>query len=139
MNVLADTNIILDVLLKREPYFTASYAFLDLAVQDKLTILITASCVTDVYYLLRKGGLSDSSCRQALHQLLAFTQLADVRPDDIQNALVSSVHDFEDAVVIEVAKRNKCSAIVTRNVKDFTDSSITVYDPDEFLKTHFSD
>lgn len=134
MNVLADTNVILDVLMKREPHFAASYAVLNLAVQDKFTVLITATSITDIYYLLRKSGKDDTASRNALQQLLTLTMLADVRPDDIHHALQSTVSDFEDAVAVEVAKRFKCIAIITRNIKDFSDAAISPITPQEFIQ-----
>jgi predicted nucleic acid-binding protein len=139
MNVLADTNIVLDVLLKREPHFEASYALFSLAVKDKLNILITATSITDIYYLLRRSGKDDLTARNALQQLLSFTLLVDVRPDDIQRALQSPVSDFEDAVAAEVAKRNKCKAIITRNVKDFAGSAIPSITPQEFIQKNKTD
>jgi predicted nucleic acid-binding protein len=139
MNVLIDTNIVLDVILKREPHFAASYQILNLAVQDKMHVMITASCVTDIYYLLRKSGMDDSTTRNALSQLFVFTKLADVRADDIHNALSSSVSDFEDAVIVEVARRNSCHSIITRNTKDFVESEIPAIEPVKFIDTYKPD
>lgn len=139
MNVLADTNVILDILLKREPHFTNSYAILNLAVQGKLNVMITVTSITDIYYLLRRSGLDDSSSRNALQQLFSFTQLADVQPDDIQHALISGISDFKDAVAAEVARRKKCRVIITQNIKDFTGSVVPATDPQEFLHTDFPD
>lgn len=132
MNVMADTNVILDVILKREPYFAASYEILHLAAQNRICVMLTASSVTDIYYLLRKGGKDDDSARNALHQLSAIVRIAEVRAEDIHRALESPVADFENAVVIEVARRNTCEVIVTRNIKDFTHSMIPAILPQEF-------
>jgi len=136
MNVLVDTNVILDVLLKREPHFAASYEILNLAVQDKFQVMITASCVTDIYYLLRKSGMDDSTSRNALNQLFVFAKLVDVRADDIHCALSSPVTDFEDAVIVEVARRNSCHSIITRNTKDFVESDISAIEPVNFIDTY---
>ncbi len=132
MNVLADTNVILDVILKREPYFAASYEILNLAAQDKISVMITASSVTDIYYLLRKSGKGDAFIRNALNQLFTIVRLADVRADGIHRALQSPVADFEDAVAIEVARRNACEMIITRNIKDFSGSVIPAIIPQDF-------
>lgn len=132
MNVLADTNVILDIILKREPYFAASYEILNLAAQDKICVLITASSVTDIYYLLRRSGKDDASSRNALYQLFSIIRIADVRAEDIHRAMQSPVADFEDAVAIEVARRNACAMIITRNIKDFSGSVIPAIIPQEF-------
>ncbi|NLO36064.1 MAG: PIN domain-containing protein [Clostridiaceae bacterium] len=139
MKVLVDTHVVLDVILRREPHFTASYEILNLAVQDKLHVMITTSCVTDIYYLLRKSGMDDSTSRNALSQLFILSKLADVRADDIQCALSSRVTDFEDAVIAEVARRNACHSIITRNTKDFVVSEIPAIEPVKFLETYKPD
>ena len=139
MKVLVDPNIVLDVLLRREPHFTASYEILNLAVQDKLDVMITTSCGTDIYYLLRKGGMDYSATRNALSQLFFFTILADVLSDDIQCALSSCVMDFEDAVIVEVARRYACHSIMTRNTKDFIASDIPAIEPEKLLETYKPD
>ncbi len=132
MKVLADTNVILDVIMKREPYFAASYEILNLAAQDKICLMITASSVTDINYLLRKSGRDDSSARQAMNQLFTLVRIADVKAEDIQHALQSPIADFEDAVAIAAAQRNNCKAIITRNIKDFAGSAIPAMIPLEF-------
>jgi predicted nucleic acid-binding protein len=136
MNVLVNTNVILDVILKREPHFAASYELLNLAVQDKLHVMITTSCVTDIHYLLRKSGMDDSNSRNALSQLFVFTKLAEVRADDIHCALSSLITDFEDAVIVEAARRNSCHSIITRNTKDFVESEIPAIEPVKFIDTY---
>lgn len=136
MNVLVDTNVILDIILKREPHFAASYEILNLAVQDKLHVMITTSCVTDIHYLLRKSGMDDSNSRNALSQLFVFTKLAEVRADDIHCALSSLITDFEDAVIVEAARRNSCHSIITRNTKDFVESEIPAIEPVKFIDTY---
>jgi predicted nucleic acid-binding protein len=132
MNVLADTDVILDVILKREPFFAASYEILNFAAQDKICVMLTASSATDIYYLLRKSGKDDASSRNALYQLLSIIRLADVRAEDIQRALQNPVVDFEDAVAVEIARRNDCKAIITRNIKDFSASVIPAVRPQDF-------
>ncbi len=139
MRVLVDTNVILDVLMRREPHFADSFALLELATEGKLTVLITATSITDIHYLLRRSGKADVDSRSALQQLFSFALPADVRPEDIQHALQSSVADFEDAVAAEVAKRHQCQWILTRNIVDFSESSVPAMTPQEFMKTNRPD
>ncbi len=135
MNVMVDTNVILDVILKRKPHFLASYEVLSLAAQNKIQVSLTASCVTDIYYLLRKSNMDDSSSRNALGQLFVIAQLVDVQADDIHHALGSPVADFEDAVIVEVARRQACQFIITRNTQDFKASDIDAVNPTDFIET----
>jgi predicted nucleic acid-binding protein len=134
MTVLVDTHVVLDVLQKKEPHFSDSYAVLMQGTERKLELLFSATSVTDVHYVLRRAGLTGAAARAALQGLLTFVHVADVRSEDIQRALLSSLSDFEDAVAAEIACRHRCEAIITRNGKDYAGSAIPALSPEAFLK-----
>jgi len=134
MNILLDTNIILDILLKRAPHFQFSYDILARAEELELVCFLSATAVTDIHFLLRKSGLSDELSRTALHQIMSLVQLADVRSDDIQRALHGKMSDFEDAVAAEIAHRLKCDRIVTRNIRDFAGSPVPALTPADLIQ-----
>ena len=123
MRVLIDTNVILDILQKREPFFTDSYRALRTALENDAECLISASAVTDIFYVLRK---SLGSAQQAKEHI---DQLAQV----VSFALMRAMPDFEDAVVDAVAERSGASYILTRNIKDFTGSVVPAILPADFL------
>ena len=56
MKVLIDTNIVLDVLLRRADFFDASYNVLKLSTLDKMGIFVTANAITDIYYILHRAN-----------------------------------------------------------------------------------
>ncbi len=134
MTILTDTNVLLDVLLKRAPHFASSYEVLHRATAQGADLLTTAASVTDIYYVLRKSGVPDPEIRTGLRNLLTVVRPADVRAEDVRAALDSPLADFEDALAAEVARRLKCDAIVTRNAADFEGSHVKVLTPDGFLK-----
>ena len=72
--------------------------------------------------------------KQAMEKLYALFGILDVMKEDCIQALASSVSDYEDAVVCEVAKRSSMDYIVTRNVKDYENSQVRVLLPDDFIK-----
>ncbi|TEB16719.1 hypothetical protein Psfp_01120 [Pelotomaculum sp. FP] len=134
MRILIDTNVILDILRKREPFFEASYGAFKQAALDDTECLVSATAVTDIFYLLRKGLGDMVKAKESLERLLQLVTIADVLALDIQTALSESTPDFEDAVVHAVAARNKADYILTRNTKDFEGSTVPAIAPQDFLK-----
>ena len=133
MRVLIDTNVILDVLQKREPFFMDSYRALRRALENDAECLISASAATDIFYVLRKSLGSAQQAKEHIDQLAQVVSFADVQGMDIHTALMRAMPDFEDAVVDAVAERSGASYILTRNIKDFTGSVVPAILPADFL------
>lgn len=133
MNVLIDTNVILDAMLSRSPFKEAAEKLFLLAAEDKIEACITASSVTDIYYLLNKYLKNSDQCKQALLKLFAIFKILDVTGTDCEKALEMAMSDYEDALLATCAKRNKMDYIITRNLKDFTNSPTKIMSPDDFL------
>ncbi len=134
MTIVLDTNVILDILQKREPFFADSYKALRKAIEAESDCLISATAATDIFYVLRKALQSSEKAKGHIEQLSQLITFADVQGVDIHTALMRSMPDFEDAVVDAVAERNGASYIVTRNIKDFAGSSVQAITPTDFLK-----
>lgn len=134
MKILIDTNVILDIFQKREPFFPDSYQALHKAIEAESECLVSASSATDIFYMLRKFLKSASQAKERIEQLSQIVTFADVQGMDIQTALMRTMPDFEDAVVDAVAERNGASYILTRNIKDFTGSAVPAVTPADFLK-----
>lgn len=133
MRVLLDTCIIIDALQSRAPFSEAAEEIIMGCANRRCVGFITAKSTTDIYYLTHRQTHSDQTARQVLAKLLSLLNLADTTEMDIRNALTSETSDFEDAVMIETAMREKADCIVTRNAKDYTKSPIPVYTPTAFL------
>lgn len=134
MKILIDTNVILDIFQKREPFFLDSYQALHKAIEAESECLVSASSATDIFYVLRKFLKSASQAKGRIEQLSQIVTFADVQGMDIQTALMRTMTDFEDAVVDAVAERNSASYILTRNIKDFAGSVVPAVTPTDFLK-----
>ncbi len=134
MRILIDTNIILDIVQKREPFFADSYQALRKAIETNAECLISASAATDIFYMLRRAFQSSQKAKERIEQLSQIFAFADVQGSDIQTALMCSMPDFEEAVVDAVAERSGASYILTRNIRDFAGSSVPAVTPAEFLK-----
>ena len=133
MKILIDTNIILDIVQKREPFFADSYQSLRKAIEADAECLISASAATDIFYMLRKALGSAQQAKEQIEQLAQLVSFADVQGMDIHTALMRAMPDFEDAVVDAVAERNGASYILTRNIKDFAGSVVPAILPADFL------
>ena len=133
MRVMVDTNIVLDVLLKREGFFEQSRAVLSLCEERKIQGFVSASAVTDIFYLTRKalGSLEDTY--KVISSLLNILKVLTVTNQDVILAFQQKARDFEDCLLATCAKSNKCDGIVTRNKRDFITFGLTLYTPEELL------
>lgn len=131
MRLMIDTNIILDVLLEREPFYMYSKAVLELCEGRKINGFISASTATDIFYLVRKALQSTDEAYKALGNILNIVKILTVTNDDVNSAFIQRAHDFKDCLLATCAKSNKCDGIVTRNKKDFLTFGITLYNPEE--------
>lgn len=134
MKALIDTCVVIDFLQRREPFDKDAVQIMRLAAMNQFTGCITAKSATDIYYLNHRATHSDKESRTKLNQLLAIIGLLDTSAEDIFHAISSDTSDFEDAVMIETARRSGMDCIVTRNQKDYEKSPVTVYSPAEFLR-----
>jgi predicted nucleic acid-binding protein len=133
MKVLIDTNVILDVLTRREPHFEQSAAFLRLC-GTRLTGCVAASQTTDIFYVLRREGVDAQAARALLQKLTDNVRVVDTNAADVQAALASDMPDYEDALLACCAERQRATCIVTRNEKDFTLSPVRAISPQKFLE-----
>jgi predicted nucleic acid-binding protein len=132
--VLLDTNVILDFALKREPFYENARTILCEITNGSLQGYITASMVTDIFYLLQKinGKIFTMS---TLVDLLVIIDVLPVYKEDVHVALHSDWADFEDALQAQVAVRCGMDAIVTRNIKDFKKIQyLDIIHPSDFIQ-----
>lgn len=134
LNILIDANIILDVMIRREPFFEMSSRVIDAAEFEIVDGYITATSATDIYYITRRTLKSKELTIELMKNLFRVVKVATVSEKEIFEALYLSWNDFEDAVQYEIAKSFRADYIVTRNVKDFSASEIPAVTPEEFCK-----
>lgn len=133
MRILLDTNVIVDILAKRQPFFQNSYDCLASIFSKNFAAYITASCVTDVVYILRKYISDKKVLFSGVENFLDLVYVLDTKYSTIKNAFSFSMKDYEDAVILQCAIENGIDIIITRNKKDFVGSSVQVMTPDELL------
>jgi predicted nucleic acid-binding protein len=134
MKVYLDTNIIIDILERRESYYVDSNALFLLAVDKKIDCIIGASSITDIFYIINSKKKDTQKSIQVIFDLLKIIQAVDTIVSDMYVAANMKFSDFEDAVVASTAVRECANYIVTRNVKDFINSPVPAISPTEFLQ-----
>ncbi len=132
MKVIIDTNVILDVLLERKPFVKAAVEVFCFVEESRIDAFLCATTITTIDYLFTQS-LPTSKARDALRRLISLFEIATVNRPVIERALVSKIPDFEDAVLDEAGQMAGVDSVITRNTKDFTGSSLKVFDPNEFL------
>ena len=132
MNILFDTNVLLDVFLERPPFFETSSQVMGLAEQGKIDGWICGTTVTAIFYLLAKA-LSRAKAEKNIRKLLKIFHVSNINRVVLEDALTNDFKNYEDGVLYQSAVHAKLEAIVTRNQKDFKESDLPVYSPSEFL------
>ena len=115
--VFVDTNIILDIFLKRDPFFNNSQQAILKCVENNLTPYISGSSVTDLFYICKKSGMKRDTILDHLKELLKAFEVIIIDKNSLLNAILSNIKDFEDAVQIMACQKEKINLILTRNLK----------------------
>jgi len=133
IKALIDTNIIIDFFLGREPFCRDAEIIFQKINDKKVEGYISASAVTDIFYLLQKAKGNFDATNYIL-KLIKIVEILGVDKQTIINAILLNWTDFEDAVQAQVAIENKIDIIITRNTKDFQKAKkVKVLTPKEFI------
>ena len=133
MKVVFDTDVILDLLLDREPFSESAARIFSRAETGDVTGYMCATTLTTIHYLATKV-VGANRAKRHIRKLLSLLEVAPVHRAVLESALEGGIEDFEDAVVSEAARHVGAKAIVTRNIRHYTDSVIPAYSPVEMLK-----
>ena len=133
--VLIDTDIILDFFFDRKPFSDDAARILSLCESREIKGFITSVIISNVYYLLRQSATHEKVIEK-LTQLITITEVLLTDKNAILKALNSNFKDFEDALQNYSAELDgQIDIIITRNIKDFKNSSLGVMTPENYLKT----
>ena len=132
MIALIDTNVVLDVLLRRESFFADSALVLAASEKSNCQGVLCATTVTTLHYLVGRE-LGSLASMEKVNDLLSIFEVAPVNRSVLESALKSGFSDFEDGVLHEAARQYGADCIVTRNVRDFRKATLPVYAPAQFL------
>jgi len=132
MRVFVDTNLLLDVLAKRDPFYNAAARIWTMAETGACEALVSAISFNNIFYIVRTAR-DTAAARHAL--ILLRDVFASVAPDQriLNQAIDSEITDFEDAIQLYSALHADADYLLTRNVGDFPAGILPILTPDEFL------
>ena len=134
MKVFLDTNILIDYLLKRHPFYDSAKKVFDMCLY-KIDGYVTPHSLIDVFYMLsERTDASTDYCRETILKLRAVLYVVPENDERVISASSNtSFSDFEDSMQNESAIVAGADYIVTRNKKDFENSTIPVVTAEEFM------
>ena len=133
MKILIDGNIALDILLERQPFFVSGIQILGLS-KSGIELYISASTITDLYYIIRRELKSKEKAIHLIKNLIISVDIATVSGNEIRKAIDLDWGDFEDAVQFATGESLAVDYLVTRNKSDFTSATMPVVSPDDLLR-----
>lgn len=134
MRILIDTNVLLDLLAERKPFYEHAKIIIDLCDFKKIEGMISAHSVTNIFYILRKSFGNDET-RDILLNLCSIFKIENIDEVKIISSLKNkNFKDFEDCLQMECAISSNADYIITRDKKDFANSLIPCLTPEEFCQ-----
>ncbi|MBR6459527.1 MAG: PIN domain-containing protein [Actinomycetaceae bacterium] len=129
---LLDTNIVLDLIGKREPFVNNAVRIFALAEKEQVTLWVSPHSLATIYYFLSKSK-GRKSASMLLEKLLNLLHVAPIDETVVRRAFTYGFRDWEDALVASAAQSARLDGVITRNVKDFKPSPLPVLLPEEVL------
>lgn len=132
MDLLIDSNVILDYMLERQPFFNPADKLFNIISDNNNSVkgYVSASAVTDVYYIAYRTLKNHEQVRELLAEVLNVVKIISVTGENIHNAFNLNWKDFEDAVQYSAAVSNNIDAIITRNMKGFSQGEVKICTPE---------
>ena len=132
MNILLDTDVVLDLIFARDPFVVEASAIWLAKEQGRCTAFISPITPINVFYITRRShGLAIA--RQAVRDLIAGLKITALTQDELRAAELLPMTDFEDAVQVTAALAANCTAIITRNGADYANAPLSALSPATFL------
>jgi len=135
MKILLDTNIVLDLLLEREPFCNEAKDIFTMIELDKINGFLCATTITTIYYLINRN-VDKTKADEIIDKLLQLFNIADVNKNVLIKSLKNNGKDFEDSVIYTSAEYFNIDVIITRDKKGFKQSNIKVLKPNDFLEEY---
>jgi predicted nucleic acid-binding protein len=131
--LLVDTNVILDLLAKREPFDVESRQLFTMADTNKVELVVSSLSLVNTHYILNDLMKFEES-RAIIRKFKVLVSTFELNDKIIELALNdNNFKDFEDGIQYYTALESQCESIITRKLKDFKKSAIPVFSPKEYL------
>ncbi|MCB9263321.1 MAG: PIN domain-containing protein [Flavobacteriales bacterium] len=132
--IFLDTNVVLDLLGEREPFYDSAAKITTLADKAEIELIVSALTYSTVYNLLSRFE-GKELVKEKIRKFKVVATTSDLTDKIVDKGLSSKFSDFEDSLQYYCAIKMDCKILITRNGKDFKESEIPVLTPDEYLKS----
>jgi predicted nucleic acid-binding protein len=132
--IFIDTDIVLDLLCKREPFYPYAAEVFTMGDKGTLTLVTTPLVFANVFYILRKL-LGIEKAKELLRKLRIMLGIVEMDEKIVDLALNSSFSDFEDGIQYFTAREHGIQHLLTRNLRDYKGADVIIQTPEEYLKT----
>ena len=130
--IFVDSDVILDVVLRREPYFKDSQKILSL-IEEKVYLGFSSTLIMANCYYIISSQINKKVALRAINKLRLILTILPFTDKEIVESVNSKVKDFEDGVQHFIAINNGISNIISRNIKDYKNLGCNVFTPSIFL------
>ena len=134
MIVLFDTCVVLDYLMDREPFSNDAYELIKMLVSNRFEGFISVKSVMDIHYIVKKQLNDEPKTRNIIKDLSSIFEIVDSTTYCCLKALNSKIKDYEDALMSETGELMSADFFVTRNIKDYNKSGLSVITPKALIK-----
>jgi len=132
--IFIDSDIVLDLLCKRDPHYKYAAELFTLGDYKKIELVTTSVVFANVFYILRKI-LGIEKAKEYLRKLRIMVGVISVDGKIIDLSLNSRFSDFEDGLQYFTSRENGIEILLTRNIKDYKEKDIIIQTPEEFIKS----
>jgi len=134
MKAIIDTNIIIDAITAREPFWKISQDVVRSVSKKEFNGALTTSTITDIYYIANKYLKDKEKTSNEVKKLFVLFDIITVTKEDCLKAFDTRIKDYEDSLLFICAMKWNADLIVTRNLSDFSNSAIPAITPEQFLE-----
>jgi len=133
-HLFLDSDVLLDWLLKSEPFSSYTQTLINESIRQNFKVSTSVLIIANINFILSKR-ISITNARENIKRVVTLINILPFEAEIINLALASNFSDFEDSIQYHIALRYNCEVIVTRNIKDYKQSTIPVLTAEQFLKT----
>ncbi|MDB5136682.1 MAG: PilT protein [Mucilaginibacter sp.] len=132
--IFVDSDILLDLLLKRDSFFDHSQKLLKKSQEKTIKLYTSTLILANVHYLIAKGT-NKKTAKDSIKILMGLLNVLSFDPDNISSAINSEHVDFEDTIQFYIAEKHQCDLIISRNIKHYKKFDLPVLTTEQFLST----
>ncbi|WP_213521476.1 PIN domain-containing protein [Nonlabens sp.] len=136
MKIFLDANILIDIMLEREPFYAPAVAFITFCISQEYKITTNSLCISNAFYLSQKLIRNNKITKNKINTINSICSIIPMNQSQLNMALESDFIDFEDSLHNACAIHNDCTHIITRDKKGFKNSKLKVFTPSLFLKLY---